>query len=215
VRIAASETLTSSSAESMQKYLLLLALTLALTLPAAAQVGRGTKLISASIGKLQHSFYEREDSKTDAALYPAVGWFVGDRVVLGTGALLGYSRVKSVRLPPPYTGRTVELGLLPYARYYPLLKEKHALFAEAGGGFVKSYTRVSSFGEQRFSNERATAHLMLGYNYFLTSNAALELQAGYRRNLVNNLESAIPGELALRVGFSIFLHSPQPEVIKD
>lgn len=196
----------------MRNYLLLLA-ALVLAAPASAQVGRGTKLIGTSIGRLKHTFSAGGNSETAFALYPSVGWFVGNRVVLGTGVLLGYDAIRINESGQRYFGRTTELGLTPFGRYYPVLGEKHALFVEAGGEVTKAFTRISNGG--RFSDERAALRLMLGYNYFLASNAALELKAGYRRNLTNYLEINIPGELALQVGFSVFLHSAKPEVIKD
>lgn len=212
----------------MHKYLLLL-IGAALALPAQAQTERGSKLLGLSVGNLTYRSTPNINlggSSDDnyrsfsAAVYPSVGWFVVDRLALGAGLPLGYSRTRTnytaTTGPVTFTSRTWTYGLAPFARYYFLDASKHKLFGQLGGEVLRDANRnetreTGNTPRVNHYGQTSTSWLAgVGYNYFLTSNAALEVAANYVRNTDQNyLGGPARGSLNVRLGLSVFLPSGQ------
>ncbi|OON70743.1 outer membrane beta-barrel protein [Hymenobacter sp. CRA2] len=205
----------------MKKLFLLLTAT-ALALPALAQTERGTTMIGLSTGNLNYSHESKGNNYFSAALYPSVGRFVVDNLALGATLNLGYDRTSSQYRLSSATQREVEYGIAPFARYYFIGQGKHRLFAEAGVDFSRRQMRynTSSPGQpdygQKGSQNSIGWHGALGYNYFLTPNAALEASVGYYRGRSEyNAGGPYPyyweqrsdNALKVRVGFTVFLPS--------
>ena len=203
----------------MHKYLLLLAAA-TLALPAQAQTERGAKLLGVSVGNITYNNYRDSDNAFSAAVYPSVGWFVVDRLAVGTGVNLSYDRSRSSLVgidgPVVRTGRTWGYGLAPFARYYFVNAEKHKLFVQASGD-VTRYSIRSKIKENGQTNQGGSYSETdfgwaagVGYNYFVSPNVALETTVGYRRaNEASYVGAPAQGSLDVRLGFSVFLLSGQ------
>lgn len=188
-----------------------LALAIATTsLPAAAQTEKGAKYLGIGVGNLNYRKDDYGTSELSAALHPAAGVFVADNILVGGSLTLGYDRLAFENAN--YRRRTIEYGVTPFGRAYLPSTSAHRFFGQLGAGITWTDTRIKN----RFSyvepntfdgNSRyMTACLALGYNYFLTPGAALELTTGYNRIKQRGTSSSY-GELDVRVGFSVFLPS--------
>lgn len=206
----------------MHKYLLLLAAA-ALALPAQAQTERGAKLLGVSVGDLRYASYQYNGRRNlSAGVYPSVGWFVADRLAVGTGVVALYDRGRSVRpgpdFPVEYISSTFSFGAAPFVRYYLLNGSSHKLFGQAGGEAIAYFDRTKRIEGTRktidhYNGKSFGYHVDLGYNYFITPNVALEATVVYRRSsyveFLPDRYDADPGDntLDVRLGFSVFLPS--------
>jgi outer membrane protein len=199
----------------MKKNALLVAVLGLGTLPALAQTERGSKLIGVSVGDLQYArSREQGNNYVSAALHPTLGYFVADNLALGSSLTLSYSRQKTDNGYYSTTAQYIGYGLAPFARYYFLGSGKHRVFGEVGVDFTRQDYRVkrnvTGFPEATPTKRHDNLwgyHTTLGYNYFLTPNAALEVSAGYQRfgrDELTGRRSAVD----VRAGFNIFLGGP-------
>jgi hypothetical protein len=189
-----------------------LALAIATTsLPAAAQTEKGTKYLGIGVGDL--NYRKGKDYGADqlsAALHPAVGVFVADNILVGGNLTLGYDLL-SFDIAK-YRRRTIEYEVNPFGRAYLPSTSAHRFFGQLSAGVTWADTRIKNRLAYREPNiydgnrRYTTAGLALGYNYFLTPGAALELTTGYNRIKPRGSSSSY-GELDVRVGFSVFLPS--------
>ncbi|MCC3155854.1 outer membrane beta-barrel protein [Hymenobacter sp. 15J16-1T3B] len=207
----------------MRKSLLLLA-GLGLTLPTLAQTERGAKLIGVSVGDLRYANYKTRNARElSAAVYPSLGWFVHDRLALGSGLLLIYEHDKSksdnvyLGYPTRSSGHVLGIGVAPFARYYFYDGTPHKIFGQAGVELA-SYFSSSTYNDgnrgytSKDSGTRTGWYANVGYNYFLSPSVALEATAGYRRGAFfdyapQRFGNTFPAEngLDVRLGFSFFL----------
>lgn len=174
------------------------------TSSAMAQTTKGSKFIGVNIGNISYTNGTAANG-IDVTLFPSAGVFLADDFLLGSSVTLGYNRVSSDNFLPKYVGRTISYGLAPFARYYFAGTTPHRFFGQASVGIEWSNTKVETIYTEKNSRTDKNFAVGLGYNYFLTPNAALEILAGYGRD-TNGVNPAI-GYLDVRAGFSVFLPS--------
>ena len=197
----------------MKKILFVGLLTAVAARPAVAQTDKGAKYLGVGVGGLNYSrsAYSRGLSAT---LFPSAGLFVADNVLLGTDLRLGYAQITSKYPRGSYAYRTVSYGLAPFARFYVPSTSRHRFFGQLSVGATWTDMRTKLEGANvgvgpatRYQHDNyQTAGLALGYNYFLSPHAALEVTAGYALRRYNN-PVRTTGAFDIRAGFSIFLPS--------
>jgi hypothetical protein len=187
---------------------------------ARAQTERGTRYLSLSVSELSYiGRYGNSHYIFTGALTPAAGVFVANKLLVGAGLRLAYSRNKFDNLNTQYYSRNIEAELAPFVRYYLLGQRQHRVFGQlsAGHGWSQQATffddpssgdRVTDF---KVPARRYTLRAGLGYNYFLTPSAAFEARLGWRYQntyrigtgrLQNSYNAA-----DLQLGFSVLLPS--------
>ncbi|WP_197062964.1 outer membrane beta-barrel protein [Hymenobacter sp. APR13] len=200
------------------KNLFLLGLGCALASSAFAQTEKGARYIGANVGNLSYSRSDKNNSFS-ATLTPSAGVFVGNNFLLGAGLPISYSRGHFETTFQKSTRREVEVGLAPFARYYLPGSGAHRFFGHLQAGIARGSYRYQSEGmyigsggqmvatkEDQRSNDTSTIFgAGLGYNYFLTPGAALEVVASYNRYGYGDYDSA--GALNVSAGFAVFLPS--------
>jgi outer membrane protein len=198
--------------------IILLGLGCALATSATAQTEKGARYIGANVGNLSYSQNDKNNSFS-ATLTPSVGIFVGNNFLLGAGLPLSYSRGHIENPNITSTRRDVEIGISPFARYYLPGTGAHRFFGqlqaaltldnyryEAEGMYVGSGGQISAYrNEQSSKNTYGSFGAGLGYNYFLTPGAALEVIASYNRFGYGEFNSF--GSLNVTAGFAVFLPS--------
>jgi outer membrane protein len=175
-----------------------------------AQTEKGSKFIGVSIGNIG---YQKDNyfSSIGADLNPSAGVFVTDNLLLGSGLQVGYRRTKSNGNSSNYTNRTISYGISPFARYYFSGAATHRFFGQVSGGVARYNQRresddyVSPGGVSRDNSTYFTYGGALGYNYFLTPGAALEVTAGYNRFGFD--ERSTNGSFNIQAGVAVFLPS--------
>jgi hypothetical protein len=195
------------------KKLFLLGIGCALSASTMAQTEKGSKYIGANIGNL--SYADANDlSIIGATLTPSAGVFIADNLLLGTSLPLSYNRSNDKIGSGETINRNIGYGLAPYIRYYFAGTDAHRFFVQAGGGisrfnyYYKSEGTVASPVVMRQNGTGFNYGGVLGYNYFLTPGAALEVMAGYNRyDSFNSNRQQSTGSLSVTAGFAIFLPS--------
>ena len=177
---------------------------------AMAQTTKGSKFIGVNIGNLSYT-RSQDDSRIGIALLPSAGVFLADDFLLGSSVTLGYQRFNSENGIQYYTSRTISYGLAPFARYYFAGTTPHRFFGQASVGIARSNTKIEAGYKDKYSSTDESFAVGLGYNYFLTPSAALEVIAGYGRDY--NGSNTSVGHLDVRAGFSVFLPSRQAAVV--
>lgn len=192
------------------KKLLLLGIACAMSASAMAQTEKGAKYLGANIGGINYR-KSKNSSNINATLFPSAGVFVTDNLLVGTGLQLGYQRSKSHNINGDNISRNIQYGLSPFVRYYLAGTSPHRFFGQLSGGIAwgNNYTKYQ-VNSQTLSGSTTshyiTASAGLGYNYFLTPGAALEVMAAYYRNGIG-VSNFNYGEAAVSVGFTVFLPS--------
>ncbi|WP_188557870.1 outer membrane beta-barrel protein [Hymenobacter glacieicola] len=197
------------------KKILLLGLSSMLVGTAFAQTEKSSTYLGANVGNLS---YRNDGGSNELAVnvYPTAGIFLADNLLLGTGVQVGYERLSFDNSTQKYRGHTTTLGLLPFVRYYLPGTGSHRFFGQAQGGVVWTSSRVTiDYNTGEDDERKAKSHdsafgAALGYNYFLTPGAALEITAGYRRD-TNGPERTI-GLLDIRAGLAVFLRGKQATI---
>jgi hypothetical protein len=169
---------------------------------AIAQTTRGSKFIGVNIGNISYA-HDYNSNEIEVTLFPSVGVFLTDNFLLGSSVLLGYDRYGSRN--STYNRHTISYGLAPFARYYFAGTAPHRFFGQASVGIRRSNTKGEGGYNQKYSETNKNFAVGLGYNYFLTPSAALEVMIGYGRD-TNNLNYTT-GYLDVQAGFSVFLPS--------
>jgi outer membrane protein len=170
-----------------------------------AQTTKGSKFIGVNIGNLDYT-HSSNGSGIGVTLFPSAGVFLTDDFLLGTSVTLGYQRLSIDNgTVQDYSSRTISYGLAPFARYYFAGTTPHRFFGQASVGIERSNTKIELDYIEKYSSTNKNFAVGLGYNYFLTPGAALEVIAGYGRD--NNGPSPAIGYLDVRAGFSVFLPS--------
>ncbi|WBO84354.1 outer membrane beta-barrel protein [Hymenobacter yonginensis] len=200
------------------KHLFLLGLSCALASSAFAQTEKGARYIGANVGNLSYGRSDKNNS-ISATLTPSAGVFVGNNFLLGAGLPISYSRSHFETTFQKSTRREVAVGLVPFARYYLPGTGAHRFFGHLQAGIARGSYRYQAEGmyfasggqavitkeDQRSSQTSLTLGAGLGYNYFLTPGAALEVVASYGRYGIGDYDSA--GALNVSAGFAVFLPS--------
>jgi hypothetical protein len=171
---------------------------------AMAQTTKGSKFIGVNVGNISYA-HDRNSNSIEVMLFPSAGIFLADDFLLGSSVTLSYSRLHYDNPSQDYTGRTISYGLAPFARYYFAGTTPHRFFGQASVGIARSNIKIESNGTRKYSTTDKNFAVGLGYNYFLTPGAALEVIAGYGRD--TNGSNATIGYLDVRAGFSVFLPS--------
>ncbi|MBD2713721.1 DUF3575 domain-containing protein [Microvirga sp. STR05] len=190
--------------------ILLAGLGCALATGATAQTEKGARFIGANLGDLSYSRGKQNygNSRFSVSLFPSVGVFVANNFLLGANLELGYSSIKSGNSSGDYSTRVLQYGVSPFVRYYLPSTSAHRFFGQVGAGVLGQTAWYPNYydGERQSSTNFASRYgVAVGYNYFLTPGAALEVVAGYGHNSNRNAFSS--GALNVQAGFSIFLPS--------
>lgn len=141
--------------------------------------------------------------------------FVADNFLLGATLPVGYSSYKPGNLSGDYSTRLLQYGISPFARYYIPGTSPHRFFGQLNAGIIGQTVWAPNYydgSRDNTTNSYLTYGAAIGYNYFLTPGAALEVSAGYSRN-DGNLGPAA-GALDVRAGFSIFLPSKGTKAVE-
>lgn len=190
------------------KKLFLLGIACAMSASSMAQTEKGTKYLGVNIGNV--SYYDIDEvTNVGASLTPSAGVFVADNLLLGSSLPLLYNRSNSKNGSGETINRTISYGLAPYVRYYFAGSDAHRFFGQVSGGFSRlNYYYKSTLASptvRRDNNHSFNYGGALGYNYFLTPGAALEVIASYNRVDSNTQQSR--GSLGISAGFAVFLPS--------
>ncbi|MBC6699848.1 outer membrane beta-barrel protein [Hymenobacter puniceus] len=200
------------------KTLLFLGLGCALVTSATAQTEKGARYLGANVGNLSYSRDDKNNS-VSASLTPSAGVFVANDFLLGVGLPISYSRGHIEYTFQKSTRRDIAVGLSPFARYYLPGAGAHRFFGQVQGAYARSNSRYQSEGtytasggqviitkeDQRSRSSYNSFGASLGYNYFLTPGAALEVVASYNRLNYSRYNSS--GAFGLSAGFAVFLPS--------
>ena len=176
-----------------------------------AQTEKGAKYIGVNIGGVNYQ-NNKNGSSIGVALLPSAGVFVTDNLLVGTGIQLGYQRASfKSSATEDNISRSIPYGLSPVVRYYFAGTSPHRFFGQLSGGITwnNQYVKYEVNSEPvsgSTTSHNATASAALGYNYFLTPGAALEVTAGYYRNGIGK-SGFNYGQVAVSAGFSVFLPS--------
>ncbi|WP_375435862.1 hypothetical protein [uncultured Hymenobacter sp.] len=200
------------------KTLLLLGLGCVLTTSATAQAQKGTRYLGASIGSFSYS-HEYDRNSFSAALVPTGGLFLTNRLLLGSEVQLGYSLLRFRNRNSSalnYRRRVFSYGFAPVARYYFNSTGPHRFFGQLSAGVFWLNSRnndsiLGSYDGRSQTQNYAKAGITLGYNYFVTPGAALEVTAGYSHT--SSLAAFNTGFLDVRAGFAVFLPSKQAATV--
>ncbi|WP_460614945.1 hypothetical protein [Hymenobacter seoulensis] len=182
--------------------LLALGFTVCTASTALGQTTKGTTVLGLSAGNIS---YQKNNGyrQISAQLAPSIGTFVADNVALGIAVPVRYSSMKS-----PYnfgTSRGLELGLLPWLRYYLPSSSKHRVFGElSAGGVLDSYRTERDGITFKGNDVSLLASLGVGYSYFITPNVGLEALAKYATNTGNSTVFG-KGYLDINLGFRVYL----------
>jgi hypothetical protein len=188
-------------------YFLSLALSVFASTALQAQTTKGTRILGLSAGQLD---YQKRNniSNFSGVITPSAGVFLVDNLAVGASVPVGYYFTKYNGFSSYEKSRLLEIGLLPWLRYYIPSQSRHRVFGELSAGGVFSSYRAKQLGSTTFSGNdtdfRASAGL--GYTYFLTPAVGLEALAAYSRNS-GNRDSFGRGNLGLNLGFRIYLPS--------
>lgn len=167
-----------------------------------AQTTKGTRILGLSVGELQ---YTKDDSysRFGAQLLPSAGKFVSDKVALGVSLPLGYTRSKSTYQGGESKYHSLDVGVVPWLRYYVPSESRHRIFGEAGvGAALNNYKSSNSYGAR--NTVYLLGNLGAGYTYFLTPDVGLEALVAYN---VHSGDSDTFGStnLGAKIGFRIYL----------
>ncbi|WP_139924864.1 outer membrane beta-barrel protein [Hymenobacter sp. DG01] len=183
--------------------LLALGFTLCTASTAKAQTTKGTRVLGLSAGNI---IYQKNNGyrQISAQLAPSIGTFVADNVALGIALPIGYSSTKT-QYSFRNTQRNLELGLLPWVRYYLPSSSKHRVFGElsVGGALSSSRTKADGYTVKN-SDVTLLASLGAGYSYFITPNVGLEALAKFATNSGNSTAFG-KGYLDINLGFRVYL----------
>jgi hypothetical protein len=160
----------------------------------------GANLLGASFAVGQGTGYY------NIGLAPRLGYFISDRVVLGTYVSAGFAGSGT------YSAQNFGLGV--FTRYY--LNKAHnrdgevrrmRFFAEGGAGaqYGRARYQDGSGGLQRESGTATDAYLLTGFNYFLNKNVAVEGALQYSRRIGSSHGSRYSEGMKINVGLQIFL----------
>lgn len=175
-----------------------------------AQTEKGAKYMGVNIGGVNYQ-NNKNGSSIGVALLPLAGIFVTDNLLVGTEIQLGYQRGTSKGVTEDNISRSIQYGLSPFVRYYFAGTSPHRFFGQLSGGiswnnqYVKSKVNSETISGSTTSHY-ATASAALGYNYFLTPGAALEVMASYNRNGIGESDFKY-GQVVVSAGFAVFLPS--------
>jgi hypothetical protein len=198
----------------MLKQLLFLIAAATITTAGTAQFKKGNLLVETNLGNISfgNNNYTYETSgatrKSDGksfsiGLYPRVGFFVSDNLVVGTelGLYLYSSSGNDFNATGVKTsdnkGSSFNIGLSPFVRYYfnAAKESKGRFFAQLGGGFELTlsnnydynyYSGTTGALSSKFKYNYPkkplyyNANILAGYNYMVAPNVALNLNLGYR-----------------------------------
>ncbi|UPL49301.1 outer membrane beta-barrel protein [Hymenobacter sublimis] len=188
---------------------------------AAAQTEKGHTYLRLSAGNLSYSNQDQNQFGNEyrqifGSLYPAVSRFVADNFLVGAEIPLRYGHTRYeeafIQIPGVRSASQVDVGLGPFVRYYLPGTSNHRFFGQLNGSLGWQRQRQISTddyptGTRTIKFERTidyqTYGAALGYNYFITPGAALEVAAGYVRSTLG--PDRTNGSLDIRAGIAVVL----------
>lgn len=128
--------------------------------------------------------------------------FVADNVALGIAVPIGYS---SRGLGTAIKQRNLEVGLLPWLRYYLPSTSQHRVFGELSvGGVLDSYRAKTNGYIIKGNDITLLASLGVGYSYFIMPSVGLEALAKYAVN-TGTPDRFGRNFLDINLGFRVYL----------
>lgn len=179
----------------------MLSSTAALAQPQKGSWMAGADLLGASAGFNQSS---PGNKYVDFIITPKVGYFISNRMVVGSSFTLGGAIVP---------GRFSNLvgGVTPFARYYFFPKDgaktrRLYFFAEAHAGVITAWAK-DKINDVTYTSSSMTAGFGPGVAYFLTPNISIEsaFKVNYSRSLDKNYLPQHGITPNLTIGFQIYL----------
>lgn len=171
----------------MKKVVLFFAIAIA-AFSANAQTEKGNKMVGVSVAGINFAS-QSGNSEFNINLNPNVAWFIQDNLALGGGIQIGYSKPENV-------DGTFSYGITPLARYYFSKTANGGMFGQVNllfGGISQNGNSATQVG----------AGAGVGYDWFLSSNVALEAGLGYMYTKPENIDAI--HNVGLNLGFQIFL----------
>ena len=177
-----------------------------------SQTTKGNWLTEGNIGNITLSndknqaivdgkVYKNGDQSYSAVLFPRIGYFVANNIVIGLSINIGAKRFASQSYwengikSNEGVSKTVSGGLSPFVRYYINSKNpKNKFYVQADGGFnVNLYnestsTSYSETGEiygtslSHSDGQVVSGEFLIGFNHFFTDNIAFNAALGYNYN---------------------------------
>ncbi|MET4107404.1 hypothetical protein [Hymenobacter sp. UYP22] len=186
---------------------------------AQAQTLQGTTYLRINAGNISYTQRAEDNFRSiSGTLLPAAGRFVATNFLVGAEVPLGYSHYRyeyifsgTIGSDEKVSVSDVTFGVSPFVRYYLPGAGSHRLFGQISGslGWLRNRQQNTYSGRYETKRERTIDYQEygagLGYNYFITPSAALELTAGYKRSTLG--PDRTNGNLDVQAGFALLLPS--------
>ncbi|RSK31078.1 outer membrane beta-barrel protein [Hymenobacter metallilatus] len=196
-----------------------LALGLLTAAAAQAQTSQGTTYLRINAGNISYTQRAEDNFRSiSGALLPAAGHFITTNFLVGAEVPLGYSHYRyeyvfsgTIGSDEKFSASDVTFGVSPFVRYYLPGTGSHRFFGQISGGlgWLRNRQQNTYSGRYKTRRERTIDYQEygagLGYNYFITPSAALELTAGYKRSTLG--PDRTNGNLDVQAGFALLLPS--------
>ena len=169
----------------------LIAITLFFTILSNAQITKGNWMMggSGSFGNYKTTSEGISNELTSLSIYPNIGYFVTDKLALGTSGQLSYIVPKSNQEAKP------SYGISPFVRYYVLEKEKSInIFSEISYETLRN--SLSNLKADKFKIKAGTV-------FFVNSSVGIEVALNYYNQKTN--DDYQNRGIYLDVGFQIHL----------
>lgn len=163
-----------------------------LTITSNAQITKGNWMMggSANFGNYKTTSGGSSDESTNLNLYPNIGYFVIDKLALGTSGQFNYTIPKSNE-----NKSSISYGFSPFARYYFLEKEKSInIFSEVSYEILRNNLYNSKVDKFK---------IKAGTVFFLNSSVGIEVALNYSNQKTNT--DYQNRAIYLDVGFQIHL----------
>jgi hypothetical protein len=182
----------------MKKLLFSIAVLLASTVAANAQISEGHVMVGGNIANASIGFDDGQESAFK--LTPKAAWFINDGIALGGYASFGVSHIKGNE------GSLYTYGIGALGRYYVTddninVLKKTKFFGEATVGFEGNDDTVTDSNTNGLGFSAGP-----GIAYFLTPNIGLEALLKYN-GIVGFGSETYTNNFTLEVGFQIYLPS--------
>lgn len=197
------------------KKLLLLATVIPIlsTTAANAQPRKGDWLVGANIAGLSGYVDPGVNSHFDVHIVPSAGYFLTNRLAIGTGIGLGY-HANSKKI------HGFNYGVSPFLRYYFSKKEgmelKRAyLFTDVSAGY-NGFTQKNKVNNTKITGNLLNAGAGLGLAYFITQNVSIEglFKVNYSTGINGINSNFAQFRPSLGIGFNIYLPGRKKESAK-
>lgn len=170
-----------------------------------AQPRKGDWMVGAGLAAANADITPNVNTNFNVSLFPKAGYFVGNRLAIGTGTGLSFSMHTSAKQ------YVLGYSISPFARWYFAEKEgikpkKAYVFTELDLGYRGS-TFIDKPNDRRYNSDLIQAGLGVGAAYFIVPNVSLEglFKMNHRtgvRNAPANFNHFSP---SISLGFQIYL----------